>query len=169
MTPRLGESYPRRCLADGGHRRVRGGLAMMPRTRGAAGVEVDRAPRFSGLHPASKRSSDTASAASRKRDTKCERVLRRELWQLGLRYRVDVADLVGRPDIVFLGARVAVFCDGDFWHGRNLHQRIRKLARGHNAPYWVAKIKSNVARDRRHDVALAHDGWLVLRFWGTDI
>jgi G:T-mismatch repair DNA endonuclease (very short patch repair protein) len=61
------------------------------------------------------------------------------------------------------------FCDGDFWHGRNLSERIRRLAQGHNAPYWVEKIKSNVARDRRHDEALAGDGWLVLRFWETDI
>jgi DNA mismatch endonuclease (patch repair protein) len=62
-----------------------------------------------------------------------------------------------------------VFCDGDFWHGRDLDERVRRLARGHNAPYWVAKITSNVARDRRHDEALARDGWLVLRFWETDI
>jgi DNA mismatch endonuclease (patch repair protein) len=64
---------------------------------------------------------------------------------------------------------VAVFCDGDFWHGRELDERIHKLGRGHNAPYWVAKISSNVARDRRHDEALERDGWLVLRFWETEI
>jgi DNA mismatch endonuclease (patch repair protein) len=96
-------------------------------------------------------------------------VLRSALRRLGLRYRVDVAALPGRPDIVFGPTRVAVFCDGDFWHGRDLEQRLSKLARGHNAPYWVAKIQSNVARDRRHDEALARGGWLVLRFWETDI
>jgi DNA mismatch endonuclease (patch repair protein) len=80
-----------------------------------------------------------------------------------------VADLPGRPDIVFVGARVAVFCDGDFWHGRNLRERVRKLKRGHNAPYWVTKITSNVARDRRHDRDLVEEGWLVLRFWESDI
>jgi DNA mismatch endonuclease, patch repair protein len=96
-------------------------------------------------------------------------LLRRALWRLGLRYRVDVAALPGRPDVVFGRSRVVVFCDGDFWHGRNLDERVRKLAGGHNAPYWVAKITSNVARDRRHDEALARDGWLVMRVWETDI
>ena len=61
------------------------------------------------------------------------------------------------------------FCDGDFWHGRDLDQRVRRLERGHNAPYWVAEIRSNVARDQRHGGALARGGWLVLRFWESDI
>ena len=68
-----------------------------------------------------------------------------------------------------MGAKVVVFCDGDFWHGRNLFERVRKLERGHNAPYWVAKITSNVARDRRQDQDLVDKGWLVLRFWESDI
>jgi DNA mismatch endonuclease (patch repair protein) len=140
----------------------------MAASRSAPRVTVPP-PRFAGLAPASARASHTASAASRKRDTNCEQQLRRALWRLGLRYRVDVAALPGRPDIVFGPARVAVFCDGDFWHGRDLDARLRRLARGHNAPYWVAKIKSNVARDRQHDETLARDGWLVLRFWETDI
>ncbi len=142
---------------------------MASKKRSVVDQQLSRAPRFKGLRPATERSSATASAASRKRDTKCERALRSALWRLGLRYRVDVADLPGRPDLVLARARVVVFCDGDFWHGRNLSERIRRLAQGHNAPYWVEKIKSNVARDRRHDEALAGDGWLVLRFWETDI
>lgn len=128
-----------------------------------------RAARFTGLRPSSERASQSARAASRKRDTKCERALRRELWKLGARYRVDVPSLPGRPDVVFTRARIAIFCDGDFWHGRNLEQRLRKLARGHNAPYWLSKIQTNVLRDRHHDQTLARDGWLVLRLWETDI
>jgi DNA mismatch endonuclease (patch repair protein) len=62
-----------------------------------------------------------------------------------------------------------VFCDGDFWHGRDLAVRLAKLAKGHNAPYWVAKIQTNVARDRRHDAALAANGWTVLRYWESDV
>jgi G:T-mismatch repair DNA endonuclease (very short patch repair protein) len=62
-----------------------------------------------------------------------------------------------------------VFCDGDFWHGRNLEERIRKLSVGHNAPYWIAKIQANVARDRRHDDELRAIGWIVLRYWETDV
>jgi DNA mismatch endonuclease, patch repair protein len=71
--------------------------------------------------------------------------------------------------MVFPAARVVVFCDGDFWHGRNLQQRISKLERGHNAPYWVAKIQRNAERDRFQTELLQSAGWLVLRFWETDI
>jgi DNA mismatch endonuclease (patch repair protein) len=125
--------------------------------------------RYTGLQPATKRSSDAARGSSRKRDTKCELVLRRVLWKLGLRFRIDVASLPGRPDIVFLKARTAVFCDGDFWHGRDLDKRLEKLAGGHNAPYWVAKIRGNVERDARVRAALESDGWLVIRVWENDI
>jgi DNA mismatch endonuclease (patch repair protein) len=77
--------------------------------------------------------------------------------------------LPGCPDIVFGKAKVVIFCDGDFWHGRNLDERVTKLRRGHNAPYWIAKIRANVERDRRHQNALEESGWRVLRFWEGDI
>jgi DNA mismatch endonuclease (patch repair protein) len=88
---------------------------------------------------------------------------------MGLRYRVDVATLPGRPDIVFPRQRLALFCDGDFWHGRDLDKRLRRLGAGHNAPYWTAKIRTNVARDRQVDSMLAALGWRVLRLWESDI
>lgn len=128
-----------------------------------------RTPAFTGLEPASARASDAARGASRKRDTRPELLLRRALWRLGLRYRVDVRALPGRPDVVFVRERVAVFCDGDFWHGRKLDDRLRRLGRGHNAPYWVAKIQTNVARDERNNATLAADGWEVIRVWETDV
>jgi DNA mismatch endonuclease (patch repair protein) len=124
---------------------------------------------FSTLQPASPRASASASGSSRKKNTRCELVLRKALTALGLRYRLDANDLSGRPDIIFRGARVAVFCDGDYWHGRNLDERLAKLASGHNAKYWVAKIQSNVERDRRVTAALEHEGWVVLRYWETEI
>jgi len=127
------------------------------------------APRFDGLVASSPRSSAAARGSSRKRNTHCELVLRRALWKRGLRYRVDVATLPGRPDIVFPGARVVVFCDGDFWHGRDLIQRLTKLEKGHNAPYWVRKIWTNFERDRQHDRALVEVGWLVVRLWESVI
>lgn len=126
-------------------------------------------PRFDHLHPRSERTSRAARGASRKRDTACELTLRRAVWSLGLRYRIDAKDLPGRPDIVFRGTRVAVFCDGDFWHGRDLEARLRKLRAGYNAPYWVAKIQGNVARDRRRDDQLRATDWIVLRYWETNI
>jgi DNA mismatch endonuclease, patch repair protein len=64
---------------------------------------------------------------------------------------------------------VAVFCDGDFWHGRELNKRLAKLARGNNSNYWQAKISSNVARDKKQTETLEGAGWMVLRFWATDI
>ena len=126
-------------------------------------------PRFTGLTPASKRATAAARGASKKRDTRPEVVLRRAVFARGLRYRCVVPDLPGRPDLVFRRARVIVFCDGDFWHGRDLVERVAKLERGHNAPYWVEKIKGNVARDRRTDISLTEGGWTVLRFWERDI
>lgn len=96
-------------------------------------------------------------------------MLRRALWGLGLRYRVAAAGVPGRPDIVFKGKRIAVFCDGDFWHGRNLEARLARLQAGHNAPYWTAKIRRNVERDRTNDAELKAAGWAVVRLWESDI
>lgn len=127
------------------------------------------APTFRGLSPASTATSAIARAGSRKRDTRCELLLRGELWRLGLRYRVAVPGLHGRPDVVFRKAKVAVFVDGDFWHGRDLDARLEKLARGHNAPYWMEKIRSNVARDARVTAALEADGWTVVRLWESEV
>ncbi len=126
-------------------------------------------PRYAAFTPASSRASKAARGSSAKRDTRCELVLRRAVWARGLRYRVDVAGLPGRPDLVFRKARVVVFCDGDFWHGKNLEQRIARLEDGHNAPYWVAKITRNVERDMSNTAQLDRDGWRVLRFWESDI
>jgi DNA mismatch endonuclease, patch repair protein len=125
-------------------------------------------PRFTNF----KAASETASRIkkrNRSRDTKAEMTLRKELWRLGLRYRLHASDLPGKPDIVFRRARVAVFCDGDFWHGRDWPRRRRKLARGANALYWTTKIASNVARDRRNTRLLRAAGWTVLRLWETDV
>jgi DNA mismatch endonuclease (patch repair protein) len=88
---------------------------------------------------------------------------------MGLRFRKNVRDLPGRPDIVFRRHRVAVFCDGDFWHGRNWIQRRRKLKQGANSSYWVAKIRANIERDKRHDERLRQLGWTVVRVWEKDI
>lgn len=88
---------------------------------------------------------------------------------MGLRYRLHPADLAGRPDIVFRSARIAVFCDGDFWHGRNWRSRRRKLARGANSEYWIAKIRANIDRDRARDRTLRRGGWTVVRVWESQI
>ncbi len=96
-------------------------------------------------------------------------LLRSEIWRLGLRFRKNVRSLPGKPDLVFPAARVAVFCDGDFWHGRNWRALRRKLQRSANAAYWIAKIKSNRQRDIRNTKLLEKDGWYVIRLWESDI
>ena len=125
-------------------------------------------PSFEHLRPSSAKASK-AAAGNRSHNTKCEIVLRSALWRRGLRFRKNVQDLPGKPDVVFPRARVVVFCDGDFWHGRNLAERLKKLRNVHNSDYWMAKIKANVERDRRHDSQLKAMGWTVFRVWESDV
>lgn len=127
-----------------------------------------QSPSFAGLTPAS-RASSRAKQANRSKDTTAERLLRSALWRLGLRFRKNLRSLPGKPDVVFIRQRVAVFCDGDFWHGRNWTRLRRNLARGANAQYWTAKIASNIARDRTNDQKLQARGWQVVHLWETDV
>ncbi|GAB4005234.1 very short patch repair endonuclease [Nocardioides ultimimeridianus] len=102
--------------------------------------------------------------ANRSRDTQPELAVRR-LLHAGLRYRVAAAPLPGlrrRADIIFSKQRIAVFIDGCFWHGCELHGR-RDFQ--HNVDYWPAKIATNMARDLDTTARLRNAGWLVLRFW----
>jgi DNA mismatch endonuclease (patch repair protein) len=129
---------------------------------------MSKAPSFTGPMPASEASS-RVKRANRQRDTVAELLLRRELWRIGLRYRINVQTLPGKPDLVFASAGVAVFCDGDFWHGRNWSSLKAKLERGTNAVYWPAKIARNIERDRDSTTLLTNAGWHVIRMWETDI
>lgn len=127
-----------------------------------------RAPSYKGRQPSCEAAS-RAKRSNRKINTTPELLLRRELSKLGLRFRNNVKTLAGTPDIVFIDYQVAVFCDGDFWHGRNWARLRRNLERRHNAEYWVAKIAANRRRDRLTTHQLTQAGWLVLRIWETDI
>jgi DNA mismatch endonuclease, patch repair protein len=128
-----------------------------------------KAPRFTNMHPATEASSRTKRASSAHSGTKPELMLQIALKSRGLSFRENAHDLPGKPDMVFDQARVVVFCDGDFWHGRDWRRLRAKLEEGANAAYWIAKIKTNRARDRRHTVKLIKLGWQVLRFWEKDI
>lgn len=103
-----------------------------------------------------------------------ELILRRELWARGLRYRVCVADLPGKPDIVFRGKRLTIFIDGDFWHGgqwrrRGLAALKEQFAENPNSGYWLTKIQRTMRRDCATTASLMVQGWMVLRFWESDI
>jgi DNA mismatch endonuclease (patch repair protein) len=125
-------------------------------------------PSYKGFAPASETAS-RAKRANRNKDTLHEVLLRRALWRLGLRFRKHVSGLPGNPDLVFSRARVLVFCDGDFWHGRNWSRLKAQLRLRHNSAYWVAKISRNRERDKQLNCLLEQQGWQVLRVWETDI
>ena len=125
-------------------------------------------PSYKGFAPASE-AAWRAKRANRKTDTAHEVLLRRALWRLGLRYRKHVSNLPGNPDLVFRRARILVYCDSDFWHGRNWDKLKGQLEQRHNAAYWLAKISRNRERDRQNTALLEEQGWVVLRFWETDI
>lgn len=103
----------------------------------------------------------------RGKDTSIEMKLRRALWSAGHRYRLHVRGLPGTPDIIFPKARIAVFCDSSFWHGRNWEAKKVRLA--NNRDYWIAKIERNMSRDARVSEELMKAGWMVIRFWDADI
>ena len=100
----------------------------------------------------------------RSKNTQAELAVRRILHARGLRYRVHSEKLPGKPDIVFPRQRVAVFIDGDFWHGRNFHRSKENLS-----SYWRGKIAGNMERDGRTTLALQQQGWTVLRIWEKDV
>jgi DNA mismatch endonuclease (patch repair protein) len=103
----------------------------------------------------------------RGKDTSIERKLRLALWKVGLRYRKNYSGLPGKPDIVFLRAKVAVFCDSSFWHGRDPEKYLQRITS--NPSYWRKKIYGNRARDERINAELKELGWRVIRFWDSDI
>lgn len=104
----------------------------------------------------------------RSKDTKPEIILRRALWKRGIRYRKNVRVLPGTPDIVIAGRKIAVFIDGDFWHARG-HRENPGEEVASNQPFWRKKLARNVERDREVNDALTEMGWLVLRFWASDV
>ncbi len=98
-------------------------------------------------------------------DTGIEVRLRKALWHKGVRYRKNFKVFDCHPDIVITKYKIAVFCDGNFWHGKELQKRPIK----HNSSYWNEKIRRNVERDLENTIELRDNGWIVLRFWEDDI
>lgn len=116
-----------------------------------------------------RRPKDTVSfnmSRVRGRNTKPEVALRRSLHAKGLRYRLH-PPLPGRPDIVFVSAKVAVFVDGEFWHGRDLGRLAAQLHV--RKEWWLKKIRANIERDRRNDAQLKAAGFRVIRVWDRDV
>jgi DNA mismatch endonuclease (patch repair protein) len=112
-------------------------------------------------------------ARVRGKDTRVELMLRRALWAKGYRYRLHASSVVGRPDLVFPRYRVAVFVDGDYWHGRALREggedQLHQVIRGNTFEWWRQKLAGNIDRDEHVTAALTKEGWRVLRLWESEV
>ena len=105
--------------------------------------------------------------AVKNKDSEIELLLRRELWSRGIRYRKNVNRITGKPDIAFIGKKVAVFCDSEFWHGFDWD--VKKHEIKSRQDFWIPKIERTIQRDKEVNQHLQEQGWTVLRFWGKDI
>lgn len=131
------------------------------------GVVAERKePRFQG--EVTEKSHKNMSRIKGK-DTSIEVTLRRALWNRGYRYRKNCKDLPGRPDIALTKYKIAVFCDGEFFHGKDWEVLKPRLAKGDNSEYWINKISRDRKRDDEINKRLLFEGWTVIRFWGKDI
>ena len=110
-------------------------------------------------------------SAIKSKDTKPEKLLGKLLWAKGLRYRKHYT-ILGKPDFVIVSKKIAIFCDGDFWHGNNW--KIRGLKSFKNeldgySPYWRTKILRNIERDKKVNKELKKKGWTVIRIWESSL
>lgn len=105
----------------------------------------------------------------RSKDTKIEIKLRKALWAKGYRYRKKYKELPGCPDIVLTKYRIVIFCDGEFFHGKDWDVLKPRLEKSNNSEFWIKKISRNMERDDEIDKQLLFRDWTVIRFWGKDI
>ena len=105
----------------------------------------------------------------KRKDTKIEVQLRNALWAKGYRYRKNDKKLPGKPDIVLGKYKIVIFCDSEFFHGKDWEVLKPRLEKGTNPEYWVKKIENNRRRDDEINKELTFEGWTVIRFWGKDI
>ena len=105
----------------------------------------------------------------RAKDTVIEVKLRKALWHKGIRYRKNCKDLPGKPDIVLTKYKIAIFCDGEFFHGKDWEVLKPKLMQSDNSEFWISKISRNRERDDEVNKQLLYLGYTVIRFWGSDI
>ena len=103
------------------------------------------------------------------KNTSIELCLRKALWNKGIRYRKNYKKLPGKPDIAITKYKIAVFCDSEFFHGKDWEVLKPRLEAGNNAEYWVPKISRNRERDEEVNKELLFLGWTVIRFWGKEI
>jgi len=125
-------------------------------------------PQYGNRRSTSLKASRTG-IGNKRSGTKPERLLIKSLRKLGIRVYYSKRRVQGNPDLIFWKKKLVVFCDGDFWHGRDWHERRKRLKVGANAGYWVKKIEYNRVRDRKNNHILKNQGWKVIRFWESAI
>ena len=103
------------------------------------------------------------------KDTKIEIILRKALWAKGYRYRKNYKKLPGNPDIVLTKYKIAIFCDSEFFHGKDWDVLRKKLETAKDSDYWIEKIERNIERDKEKDLLFQAAGWTVIHFWGKNI
>lgn len=103
------------------------------------------------------------------KDTNIEVLLRKALWEKGYYYRKNYNKIPGNPDIVLTKYKIAIFCDGEFFHGKDWEILKARLEKSNNSEYWINKILRNRKRDDEINKKLLFEGWTVIRFWGNDI
>lgn len=119
------------------------------------------------MHTLTKEQRHKNMAANKSKGTTPEIILGKLLWNAGIRYRKNDKSVFGKPDFVIKGHKIAIFCDGEFWHGRNWN--IRKNEHKSNCEFWHSKIEGNIERDKKVNAELKKQGWTVFRFWETEI
>lgn len=95
--------------------------------------------------------------------------LRKALWARGIHYRKNYDKIPGKPDIALTKYRIAIFCDSEFFHGKDWEVLKPRLKKSNNSDYWIHKISRNMERDDEVNKQLLFMGWTVIRFWGKDI
>ena len=103
------------------------------------------------------------------KDTSIEVKLRKALWNKGYRYRKNYGSLPGKPDIALTKYKIAIFCDSEFFHGKDWEVLKPRLEKSNNSQYWISKISRNREHDDEINKRLLFEGWTVIRFWGKEI
>ena len=126
-----------------------------------------KGPRFPRTFPNTLPTRSYTMSQIKSKNTRPELALRKALTKCGIKYRLQSTLLPGHPDIVLPQLKIAIFVDGDFWHGYLFKTKVNKIS--HNRSYWIRKIRYNMQRDRKNNKELRKNGWTVLRFWEHQI
>jgi DNA mismatch endonuclease (patch repair protein) len=128
-------------------------------------IKVPRFNEESGFYTTKKRSKIMSKIGGK--NTKPEMLFRKALWRKGVRYRVNSKKLPGKPDVSIKKYKLAIFIDGEFWHGFNWNERKETIQS--NRGFWIPKIERNMQRDKEVNQQLIEMGYTVFRFWAKDI